>query len=710
MSGFILPLLLVVLGALLCLVSPVHPKGWDIFIGVIGGISVFLLLYQIWRNHWAETQRQLRLAQSAHEQTQQALQRSERHCEMLVEGTGNAVLQLDHEGRLTYLNPALQRLLDRPATELIGQFWWDFLHAQDQLTTRQCFQRWQMEKSFHILHENCLIAGDGLPRNMLWNINPEFDHNGEVQHFNAIGHDITQEKNTETALLHAKNAAELANRAKSEFLANMSHEIRTPINAILGFTEILASRLTDPRQQKYVEAISSSSNVLLHLINDILDMSKIEAGKLHLEYAPLNLRALCEETGKIFAEKLRKKGLQFYIDYRVDFSHHFLLDEARMRQVLLNLVGNALKFTDQGYVKLSVNGQLQASLENTIHLHLQVEDSGIGIAEDMREKIFAAFAQQEGQSNRKYGGTGLGLTICQRLITLMGGNIYITQAYSGGSIFHVDLPNIKLAKADDLPCVTSGLTRPQAQFAPSSLLIADDESLTRLLLKEYLAEQPFIFWEATNGEETLDLAFTHLPNVILLDMKMPVMDGYSASKLLKEDQRTAHIPIIAISAIAIKEHTQQLGLFCDEYLYKPIQQGELLQVLARFLPQHRASHAHFLSTKTNSPNTLPAITHANYAHYQRLLDRLHDHHAQWQFLCERMVINELEHFGESMHQLGTQAMYPALAAWGETLFIQAELFQINELATTLADFPKILQQLQNHISPPGQDTFSKEEK
>ncbi len=289
-------------------------------------------------------------------------------------------------------------------------------------------------------------------------------------------------------LQSAKAEAETANQTISEFLANMSHEIRTPMNAILGFTEILGGLVENPQQKEYLSSIQSSGKSLLSLINDILDLSKVEAGKLELDYTAVDTRVVFQEMEQIFSQKIAQKGFEFILDIDPDLPP-LILDETRLRQILFNLVGNAVKFTDDGYIKLSVRTEVPERDHKTMDLLFEVADTGIGIPEDQQDKIFGAFEQKKGQSHAKYGGTGLGLAITKRLIEMMNGDVYVTGDLGKGSTFHVTLRGLTIASETDL----ASRDRPAIDvdavtFARASILVVDDIEVNRNLVRGYLEQ------------------------------------------------------------------------------------------------------------------------------------------------------------------------------------------------------------------------------
>lgn len=367
----------------------------------------------------------------------------------------------------------------------------------------------------------------------------------------ALNQALNKLEVTQVQLIGAKNDALSASRSKSEFLANMSHEIRTPMNAIIGFSDLLKRRVSKKEDKKFVQSIESSGRSLLRLINDILDLSKVEAGKIELEYSGVNTEPLFKEMKTVFANKVSSKNLDFIIDVDSTLPSALILDETRIRQILFNLLGNAIKFTENGHIKLKASKE-HSALDNHISLKLIVEDSGIGIPDDQKTKVFGAFEQQSGQSNAKYGGTGLGLAISKKLVELMGGTISIQDAEGGGASFTVNIPDVAVSREVKMDTIVDNSWQ-NLKFKKAKILIADDVDVNRELILNYLEDQDIELIQAQNGKQAIDLAKEIRPDLILMDMKMPEVDGYEASEKIRTNTTTANIPIIAITASVMKK-------------------------------------------------------------------------------------------------------------------------------------------------------------
>ncbi len=389
----------------------------------------------------------------------------------------------------------------------------------------------------------------------------------------------------EKKLQAALTAAEWANRTKSEFLANISHEIRTPMNSILGFTELLRLRITDPRQREFLDAIDSSGKTLLGLINDILDLSKIEAGRLTLQERAVDLADIALEIRQIFSTKIEEKKLSFDVRCDPSLPRLLMLDGVRIRQILFNLVGNAVKFTDEGMISLFLSCSRCPGSGNA-DIVLSIADTGIGISDTEQEAVFESFRQQKGQDQARYGGTGLGLSITRRLVELMGGTISVESEVGKGSLFTILLPGVNILTDAAAPLQTPAVQSGAARLRKATVLIVDDIELNRKLLKVYLEQHQFTVLEAADGALAIETAVAKRPDLILMDLKMPVMDGYEATRRIKVDEGLRSIPVIAVSASAFMENearAREAG--CDGFIRKPFNEQELMTELGRFLGQ-----------------------------------------------------------------------------------------------------------------------------
>lgn len=503
-----------------------------------------------------------------------------------------------------------------------------------------------------------------------------------------------------------KLTAEAANAAKSEFLANMSHEIRTPMNAILGFSELLRTQLAASKERNYLDAISSSGRTLLTLINDILDLSKIEAGKLELQYEPVSVARLVDEIQKVFSIKAGEKGIKLLTEIDPKLPRGLMLDEVRLRQVLFNVVGNAMKFTEKGQVKIKVWAESVAADvassssdepdETRVNLFVEVEDTGLGIPKEQQERIFGAFSQVAGQSTRKFGGTGLGLTITKRLTEMMHGVITVQSELGKGSAFRFMFPNVGITELADSDGIASDGQGDFNQFAPATILVVDDVVLNRALVAGYFEGTAHKLITATNGLEAIEQAEKHHPDVILMDMRMPELDGYQATKRLKANPALKHIAVIAVTASSFREEEARARKACDGFIRKPFNRAELIAELKRFLKPAQTHVA--LPTPGHEVAIAPAasvpVSDAVLARRPELLQKLRrEEQTVWPRLCETKAMDEIEEFTGRLQSWAEEGHWPALSHYAGQLDQQVQEFDLDRLPKTLAGFSELVAKL-----------------
>lgn len=509
-----------------------------------------------------------------------ALRESEGHFRALVENSTYWVLLLRPDSGLLFQSPSGEHLLGYGSADLLDTNADDLLHPDDKADFRALLQR--------ITGTGEVLGGDARWRH----------RDGHWVLLNAVGRrldgpeprvlitarDVTATRAIEAELRKAKESAEAANRVKDRFLANMSHEMRSPLHAIQGMTDLLGSTALDARQQGFVNALSESAQHLRALVDDVLDYARAESNTLRPDDVSFDLRAWLEVTARLFAPEAQARGLRFEWSMDECLAEQRAGDPRRLRQVLVNLVTNALKFTDRGAVRIDVNAHGGG-------VRIRVSDTGCGIPDDKRDFIFEPFTQVDSSSTRAVGGAGLGLAISRRLVEAMGGRLTCESRLGQGSCFTVDLPLLEEVAGASRPTGEQSLPElPQAR-----VLVVDDVEMNRYVITEFFRNTPCRIHLATNGREAVAACAREHYDLVLMDMQMPDMDGREATRVIRQDELRegrSHVPVVALTAGAMAdERRAALAAGCTEFLSKPVSRSDLLRLVARLLEPRRSARS-----------------------------------------------------------------------------------------------------------------------
>lgn len=527
---------------------------------------------------------------SERKRAEEALRESEQTIRAVINTAVDGVIIIDDRGLVTMYNPACEKLFGYTAAEVIGQNVRMLMPAPYRAEHDGYLSNYHRTGERKIIGIGREVVGqrrDGSTFPMELSVGETFASGRKV--YVGIIRDITLRIRAIEAVTNAKQA-EAANRAKSEFLATMSHELRTPMNGILGMIGLLLDSPLSPEQPDFAEAVQKSGETLLTLLNNILDLSKIEAGRFELYDRPFDPVDVLDGIAAVWESQAQRKGLDFFVAKDLRGITRLIGDPDRLRQILVNLVANAVKFTSAGFVALKV--KREASTGSKVLLRFEVKDSGIGIDEEVQARLFRKFEQAGASTARTYGGSGLGLAICRQLAGLMGGDIGVISTPGRGSTFWTTLPFDMVDSAGERDSVTSGTvprtTEPTLKD-PLRILIAEDHPYNQKLMVARLSGGGNQITVANNGIEAVEKARAETYDLILMDVRMPEMDGITATAQIRQlPPPHGEVPIIAVTAHAMRgDRERYIEAGMDDYVSKPVDFAALGQVIANVMERHR---------------------------------------------------------------------------------------------------------------------------
>ncbi|MDZ7762284.1 MAG: ATP-binding protein [Desulfovermiculus sp.] len=614
-----------------------------------------------------------------------ALKKERDYFKNVLDNSADAIGIVDAKGRFIRWNKRAEKLFGYSFEELRGKSAFDLYADPAQLAT----MLESLRAKGYVRDTEVSIrtkSGHILPLGMSISLLRE---GGRTIGSVCVARDLTQIKKTQAALQKSKEEAEAANRAKSEFLANMSHEIRTPMNAILGFSEALLHKVQGAQNKRYLQTILSSGQTLLTLIDDILDLSKIEAGKLEIRPEPINLWLLVRDVEAMFEPSFDEKGVALITEIDPGLPNDLVLDQVRIRQILINLIGNALKFTAKGFVRLQVECAQSAHQTGRFDLLMAVEDTGIGIPQDQHEVIFENFRQRNSQSTREYRGSGLGLAITKKLTAMMGGHISLVSEVNQGSLFRVHLPAVP-RDMQGHPKRNAG--RHNMPFLPAKVLVVDQDPANAELFSGFLESTPIRVLGAGSANEALEICELKRPQLVFLNLQLPDLIGVHAAKLLKK--LIPDVPVVALRSGVMQEEGEEMAGLFDNFLSKPVTQNKVLSACAAFLGPHQGQAAEILRPgragglqAENGTQQLQLILRKMES---QILNRMRTEYLpRCRELNQALIVDDVFQLGEDISTLGADG-FPGLRSWGSELQDRAQAFDVPGIRAMLREFEQVV--------------------
>ena len=609
-----------------------------------------------------------KLVEAEQKKLDQRLRDQQFYTRSLIESNIDALMTTDPSGIITDVNKQMEALTGCTRDELIGAPFKSYF--TDPERAEAGIKRVLSEKKVTD-YELTACARDGKQTVVSYNATTFYDRGRTLQGVFAAARDVTEQKRVEIELQQARAVAESASQTKSDFLASMSHEIRTPMNAILGIADLLAKTTLSPEQDKYVRIFRRAGDNLLNLINDILDLSKVEASQLELEHTAFSLYDLLEKVTEMIEVRSEEKGLKLVFDVAMEVPTDLVGDPTRLRQVLLNLLGNAIKFTESGEVALRVTVDSYARPGT---LRFAVSDTGIGIPAEKLGAVFERFTQADSSTTRRFGGSGLGLTICKRIVELMGGQIEVQSGVGTGSVFSFLVP-LEIWTGTPLGMATPISPGSAPPLPPLRILLVEDSPDNRTITIAYLQDTPYVTDIAENGAIACEKFGAGHYDLVLMDRQMPVMDGLTATRAIRNWEIANHripTPIVALTAAALKGDQEKcLAAGCTAYLTKPIKQDVLLQAI-----REHTSAATSLTPAVGQPPAERIVVHADPRFADLIPGFLKNRRQDVISIIDALGRGELdvvERLGHGMRGAGGSYGFPAITEIGAALEHAAEI-------------------------------------
>ena len=607
----------------------------------------------------------------------------------LIESNIDAIMTTDPAGIITDVNKQMEALTGSTRDELIGAPFKDCFTDPDR--AEAAIKLVLSEKSVTD-HELTARARDGKETVVSYNATTFYDRNRTLQGVFAAARDVTERKRVELELNEARAVAESASQTKSDFLASISHEIRTPMNAIMGIADLLAQTKLSAQQDKYVRIFRRAGDNLLNLINDILDLSKVEASQLELEQTNFGLIDQMEVVMEMVGARAKEKSLSLSCEIATDVPNNVVGDPTRLRQVLMNLLGNAIKFTETGTVSLRVT--LESDLVSPTLLRFSVQDTGIGIPEKKLGRVFERFTQADSSTTRRFGGTGLGLTISKRLVELMGGQIWAESAVGAGSTFSFAVPLEVQTIETHAAAVTEGANL-DLSLAPLRILLTEDSPDNCTITLAYLGATPYTVEIAENGAVACEMFRTGRYDLVLMDRQMPMMDGLAATRNIRAWEQEIGgnpIPIIALTASALKGDREMcLAAGCTAFLTKPIRQETLLQAIR----EHTATAFPTPTGGGQSAHERSAVSAERIAlRTSRYLVNCRESVVMMLAALDQFGIETVATLGHNLRGSGSSFGFPPISEIGTAIQLAAEAGNYTEVRVPIMALATLLDKIQ----------------